>query len=235
MPVKTPLAECRVDVQIAVGRATVPRARDLRRWAELALQGEAGSLCVRIVDAREGGALNGNYRGVAKPTNVLSFSSGLARISHQLPTADAGAFSPGSARGHPSHENRFSPGSARGHPSQEDEFSLGSARGTLSQENGLSPGSAGGHPSPEDALDNCPDAAVLAARHWGDVVICAPVVEAQARQQNKHSAHHYAHMVIHGVLHLRGFDHERETDAREMEALEARLLAEVGITDPYAA
>ncbi len=74
-----------------------------------------------------------------------------ARISQQ-PATDAGAFSPGSARGHPSQEDRLSPGSARGHPSQEDRLSPGSARGHPSQEDRLSPGSAREYPSQEDRL-----------------------------------------------------------------------------------
>ena len=70
-------------------------------------------------------------------------------------------------------------------------------------------------------------------KHLGDVVVCAPVVEAEAKEQNKRACDHYAHMVVHGVLHLRGFDHESDGDARVMEGLETAILNEIGIADPY--
>ena len=70
----------------------------------------------------------------------------------------------------------------------------------------------------------------------GDIVICAPVVAREAAEQGKPLAAHYAHLVIHGVLHLLGHDHETsDTDAEAMEAHERRLLAVFGIPDPYAA
>lgn len=67
----------------------------------------------------------------------------------------------------------------------------------------------------------------------GDLVICAPVVAREAKQQNKPLNHHYAHLTIHGVLHLLGYDHEIEADAERMEALERKLLARLDIADPY--
>ena len=143
-----------VDVQIASRVCTAPAAADLRCWAEHALQDDSGEVCVRVVGAAEAGRLNGRYRGVDEPTNVLSFPSG---------------------------------------------------------------------------------AQVPGEQHLGDVVVCAPVVEAEARQQNKRACDHYAHMVVHGVLHLRGFDHESAGEARVMENLETAILNEIGIADPYAA
>ena len=143
-----------VDVQIAAPRCTAPSASNLRRWAERALQDETGGVCVRVVGAEEAGRLNGRYRGVEKPTNVLSFPSG---------------------------------------------------------------------------------AEIPGEKHLGDVVVCAPVVEAEAQERNKRACDHYAHMVVHGVLHLRGFDHESDGDARVMESLEAAILNEIGIADPYTA
>lgn len=68
----------------------------------------------------------------------------------------------------------------------------------------------------------------------GDLVIAGPVVVAEAREQNKPVAHHLAHLCVHGVLHLMGFDHIEEEDAEEMEALEREILADFGIPDPYA-
>ena len=68
----------------------------------------------------------------------------------------------------------------------------------------------------------------------GDLVICAPVVVREAAEQGKAEADHWAHLVVHGVLHLLGHDHEIEAEAEAMEALERRVLAGLGIGDPYA-
>jgi probable rRNA maturation factor len=68
---------------------------------------------------------------------------------------------------------------------------------------------------------------------FGDVVICAAVVEREAREQGKAPAAHWAHMVVHGALHLQGFDHETAREATVMEAHERVLLAELGFPDPY--
>lgn len=67
----------------------------------------------------------------------------------------------------------------------------------------------------------------------GDLVICAPVVAREAAEQGKHPRAHWAHLTIHGVLHLLGHDHETPAEARRMEALEIRILAGLGIRNPY--
>jgi probable rRNA maturation factor len=67
----------------------------------------------------------------------------------------------------------------------------------------------------------------------GDIVICANVVAREAREQGKSTRDHYAHLTVHGVLHLLGFDHQDDEDAAKMEALETRVLAGLGIPDPY--
>ena len=67
----------------------------------------------------------------------------------------------------------------------------------------------------------------------GDLVICVPVVEREAREQNKTLEAHWAHLVIHGCLHLLGYDHIDDEEAEEMEGLERQLLAELGYPDPY--
>jgi len=72
-----------------------------------------------------------------------------------------------------------------------------------------------------------------AARSLGDLVICAPVVAREARQQGKRPEHHWAHLVIHGTLHLLGHDHQSDGEALRMERLERRLLARFNIADPY--
>ena len=68
----------------------------------------------------------------------------------------------------------------------------------------------------------------------GDVVVCAPVVRAEAEEQGKPLASHWAHLLVHGTLHLLGYDHEAETEAALMEGLEATILAQRGIANPYA-
>jgi probable rRNA maturation factor len=67
-----------------------------------------------------------------------------------------------------------------------------------------------------------------------DLVLCAPVVEREANEQALALAAHYAHLIVHGTLHAQGFDHERASDARTMEAREREILAGLGIADPYA-
>ena len=67
----------------------------------------------------------------------------------------------------------------------------------------------------------------------GDLVLCAPVVAREAQDQGKPLNHHYAHLVVHGVLHLLGMDHQDEREAECMEQLEREILAELGIEDPY--
>ena len=68
----------------------------------------------------------------------------------------------------------------------------------------------------------------------GDLVLCAPVVAAEAGDQGKAPADHWAHLVVHGVLHLLGHDHQADADAERMEAREREVLAGLGIDDPYA-
>ncbi len=73
----------------------------------------------------------------------------------------------------------------------------------------------------------------VATQILGDLVICAPVVEQQATEQGKALNDHWAHMIVHGVLHLRGYDHKQDTEATKMEQLEKEILDKIGIPDPY--
>ncbi len=82
---------------------------------------------------------------------------------------------------------------------------------------------------PADVPDEFLDIPLL-----GDLVICVPVVEREAAEQGKSPEAHWAHLVIHGCLHLLGYDHIEDAEAEEMEALERELLAELGHPDPYA-
>lgn len=67
----------------------------------------------------------------------------------------------------------------------------------------------------------------------GDLVICAPLIDREAKEQNKLPEHHWAHITIHGVLHLLGYDHIEEAEAEEMESLEIKLLNMLNIANPY--
>ena len=136
-------------VQSKVAAADVPSRAALRRCAQAALERDA-QVTLRIVDGREGRALNRRYRHRDYATNVLTFV-------------------------------------------YDDGVSLA-----------------------------------------GDIVLCAPVVAREARAQRKTHKAHYAHLVIHGMLHLQGYDHERDDEAARMEAREIRLLRELGYDDPYA-
>lgn len=87
---------------------------------------------------------------------------------------------------------------------------------------------------PEQGLTNIPVAADDGALPLGDLAICAPVVAREAREQGKILHAHWAHMVVHGVLHLLGYDHENDRDADVMEGIEIGILARLGYPDPYA-
>jgi probable rRNA maturation factor len=143
-------------VSYALPRRGLPASVSFRRWAEAALEGRVkrADLALRIVDEREGRALNRHYRGKDYATNVLSFPAELPE-GVKLPIL-------------------------------------------------------------------------------GDIVLCAPVVAREAREQGKDLGAHYAHLTVHGVLHLLGFDHEDPKEADAMENLERQILASLGIDDPYA-
>lgn len=68
---------------------------------------------------------------------------------------------------------------------------------------------------------------------YGDIIICAPVVVKEARKQRKNLVEHYAHLTIHAVLHLQGYEHEQEEEATAMEAQEAAIMQKLGYADPY--
>lgn len=151
--------ELDLDLQIADGIDGLPEQADVERWITAALAGrrERAALGIRIVDEAEGRALNLRYRGLERPTNVLSFR-------FELP------------------------------PGMSDEDT--------------------GH-------------------LIGDLVICAPVVEREAAEQGKMPAAHWAHILVHGVLHLIGFDHLNDAEAAEMESLETTILGGLGFPPPY--
>lgn len=144
-----------LQVQTPFNAVTVPTQEQLRQWCETALDHRVtrAGIVIRIVDEAEIQDLNRNYRGLDKPTNVLSFN--------------------------------FEP----------------------------PPG--------------------MESQHLGDIVICAPVVEAEAAAQGKTPVAHWAHLVIHGILHLLGYDHQDDAGAEEMERTEITILKKLGFDNPY--
>jgi probable rRNA maturation factor len=73
----------------------------------------------------------------------------------------------------------------------------------------------------------------LKNNHLGDLVICAPVMYQEAFEQNKPEVAHWAHIVVHGLLHLQGYDHQNESDATTMESKEIKIMNRLGYPDPY--
>ena len=151
----------RLDVSVgyATPRAGLPAAVSFRKWVAAALNGRIreANLAIRIVDSKEGRALNRHYRGKDYATNVLSFP---AELPEGLP-------------------------------------------------------------------------AKVQLPLLGDLVLCAPVIAREAREQRKPLVAHYAHLTVHGALHLLGWNHEDEREAECMEQLEREILAGLGIADPY--
>lgn len=91
-----------------------------------------------------------------------------------------------------------------------------------------------GKPTATNVLSFPADAVVPGGpRLLGDLALCAPVIEREAREQGKLVSAHYAHLTVHGVLHLLGYDHEVETAAAAMEALELQALTALGVANPY--
>lgn len=153
--------ELDLDLQVATGAPDLPGEPDFCAWTAAALEGrrDRAALTIRIVDPEEGRALNLRYRGLNRPTNVLSFP-------FEAP-----------------------PG-------------LGSA----------------------DGVDEL----------LGDIVICADLVRREALEQGKAVPAHWAHLVVHGVLHLLDYDHLTDADAERMEGLETAVLVKLGFPPPYA-
>ena len=145
-----------IDLQIACEQETgLPTAEQIEQWATATVQPQSDEveMTVRIVDEAESHALNLNYRGKDRPTNVLSFPF------------------------------------------------------------------------------ECPDEVELPL--LGDLVICRQVVEREAQEQDKPVMAHWAHMVVHGSLHLLGYDHIEDDEAEEMESLETQIMTGLGFADPY--
>ena len=85
----------------------------------------------------------------------------------------------------------------------------------------------------DDTMPGLPPALRAEGRMLGDIILCAEVIAREAREQGKPLAAHWAHMVTHGLLHLLGYDHIDAAEAAEMEALEIRILHQLGYANPY--
>ena len=83
---------------------------------------------------------------------------------------------------------------------------------------------------PVGDLEGLPDGAAVPL---GDIVLCPEVIAAEAAEQGKSLDDHWAHLCVHGALHLAGFDHDGDAEAAEMEALEVQILTKIGVSDPY--
>ena len=78
--------------------------------------------------------------------------------------------------------------------------------------------------------DNDPDSSI---EYLGDIVLCYPVIKMESDEQGKLLEHHFSHLIVHGVLHLCGYEHEKTAEAEEMEQLEIKILAKLNINNPY--
>ncbi len=90
-----------------------------------------------------------------------------------------------------------------------------------------------GKDKPTNVLSFPSESAFLDYDFLGDLVICAPLVSAEAEEQNKTEIAHWAHLVVHGMLHLQGYDHENPAEAAKMEAREVEILSTLGYSNPY--
>ncbi|WP_024951405.1 rRNA maturation RNase YbeY [Cobetia crustatorum] len=229
-----------VDLQLAVDEREfdgqpLPESHQLEAWVAAALIGAAedgaldsgSTLCeltVRLVEEEESQGLNRDYRGKDYPTNVLSFP-------HEPLDLDDFALPPELA--------------ARFAEEGEDE----------SDESWLAVGEEDADADPAldaDALEAPSSEAVSLAsgdlddtdvsfeqtedneqRFLGDLIISVHVVAREAREQGKTLEAHFAHMLVHGTLHLLSYDHIEDDEAERMEALERHILAGLGFSDPY--
>ena len=233
------MAGVTIAVQDASGGARFPAEDRLRSWVLAAVAGPpegepkppaAGEVLIRIVGTQESAQLNARYRGKRGPTNVLAFLSDLPETpSAQSANAIADSASAGDGQNVSDGQGARGP-DANAAPAEPAPAAttVGEAPHRLSLPQRDAPaseasaaGGAGGVATP----DSLP---------LGDLVICAPVVSREAREQRKSFEAHWAHIVVHGVLHLLGFDHETEEQAQTMEDRERKILASLGFRDPYA-
>lgn len=230
------MAGVTIAVQDASGGARFPAEDRLRTWVLAAIAGSpegepttpaAGEVLIRIVGTQESAQLNARYRGKRGPTNVLAFLSDLPETpSAQSANAIADSAGAGGGNGPQSAASADAKPEVAAPVAAVAVAVAGEAPPrvlTLPQRDApASDAAPGGRAAGSDALP------------LGDLVICAPVVSREAREQRKPFEAHWAHIVVHGVLHLLGFDHETEEQAQTMEDRERKILASLGFRDPYA-
>ncbi len=247
------MAGVTIAVQDASGGARFPAEDRLRAWVLAAVAGPAegetaspaGEVLIRIVGTQESAQLNARYRGKRGPTNVLAFLSDLPETPSEQ-SANAVADAAASVPGSPSESGHATP-SEGSHATPSERAPATPGEGARAASPGEAPApAAGANPAaprvltlqPRDAPTADPGSAgggaASDALPLGDLVICAPVVSREAREQRKSFEAHWAHIVVHGVLHLLGFDHETEEQAQTMENRERKILAGLGFRDPYA-
>jgi rRNA maturation RNase YbeY len=230
------MAGVTIAVQDASGGARFPGEDRLRSWVLAAVAGPAegdaaspaaGEVLIRIVGTQESAQLNARYRGRRGPTNVLAFLSDLPETPNDQ-SANAVADSSIAGSGARAGDGQDAGAPEAKPPPAEPAAAPVDAGGVSPRVLTLSPRDA---PTAEALAGR---AAVGDALPLGDLVICAPVVSREAREQRKSFDAHWAHIVVHGVLHLLGFDHETDEQAQTMEDRERKILAGLGFRDPYA-
>jgi probable rRNA maturation factor len=237
------MAGVTIAVQDASGGARFPAEDRLRSWVLAAVAGPpdgepkspaAGEVLIRIVGTQESAQLNARYRGKRGPTNVLAFLSDLPETpgAQSANTIADGAIADRANAGAGDGQNGGGGQAERGpdvDAAPAEPAPAAAASGEAPHRLSLPQRDA--PPSEASAAGGSagPDSLPL-----GDLVICAPVVSREAREQRKSFEAHWAHIVVHGVLHLLGFDHETEEQAQTMEDRERKILASLGFRDPYA-
>lgn len=233
-----------VDLQLAVTESEIdgqplPASHQLEAWVAAALagamaddalqsDGEADDtpyeLTVRLVEEEESRGLNRDYRGKDSSTNVLSFPhEPLDLDDFALPAELAERFAE-EAPGFDDGEDAGLDGQPQGDVADDD---------VMLESGGVGDAEAPQTPELMTAEDEAADEADDASRFLGDLVISVHVVAREAAAQGKSLEDHFAHMLVHGTLHLLGYDHIEDDDAEHMEALERDVLAGLGIADPY--
>ena len=196
-----------IDLQYAVAdRTNLPSVENLLKYATAAVTGfrPEAEITIRIVEPEESNTLNLEYRGKDRPTNVLSFPA----------TDDDDVFFFDDEEDNDFDEET---GDSDEPENASEEFTAEIDRDELDS-------------AEEDDEDEMNPFDSL---YIGDLVICKDVVEREAAEQNKSLEAHWAHMVVHGCLHLLGFDHIDDEEAEEMEGHETKIMLSLGFADPY--